>query len=87
MVGDIHRTLLKGGIFIYPSDSNHPDGKLRLLYEVAPLGNVIIQAGGAAVTRGTNPLDLLPVKHDERVAIALGSKAEVEKYQSFQQAA
>lgn len=84
MVGDIHRTLLKGGIFIYPSDSKHPEGKLRLLYEVAPLGNIIIQAGGMAVTRGKNPLDLMPTKHDERVPIALGSKAEVEKYQSFQ---
>ncbi len=87
MVGDIHRPLLKGGIFISPSDSKHADGKLRLLYEVAPLSYVIVQAGGAAVTRGTNPLDLMPTKHDERAPIALGSKTEVEKYQTFQQAA
>jgi fructose-1,6-bisphosphatase I len=84
MVGDVHRTLLKGGIFIYPSDSKHPDGKLRLLYEVAPLGNLITQAGGAAVTRGTNSLELLPTKHDQRVPIALGSKAETDKYLSYQ---
>ena len=84
MVADIHRTLLKGGIFIYPKDSKHPDGKLRLLYEVAPLGFLIIQAGGAGASRGMNPLDILPAKHDQRVPIALGTKAEIEKYQSFQ---
>lgn len=84
MVADIHRTLLKGGIFIYPSDSKHPDGKLRILYEVAPLSNLIIQAGGAGVSRGINPLDIMPAKHDQRVPIALGSKTEIEKYSSFQ---
>ena len=84
MVGDIHRTLLKGGIFIYPSDSKHPNGKLRLLYEVAPLSFLIIQAGGEAVSDKTNPLDLLPEKHDQRVPIALGNAKEIEKYQSFQ---
>jgi len=84
MVGDIHRTLLKGGIFIYPSDSKHPNGKLRLLYEVAPLSFLIIQAGGDAISDKTNPLDLLPEKHDQRVPIALGSKSEIKKYLSFQ---
>ncbi|MBI2611926.1 fructose-1,6-bisphosphatase [Candidatus Gottesmanbacteria bacterium] len=83
MVGDLHRTLLKGGIFLYPEDSKHPDGKLRLLYEVAPLSFLIIQAGGSAVSRGQNPLDILPVKHDARVPIVLGSTAEVNKYSSF----
>ena len=85
MVGDIHRTLLKGGIFLYPGDSKHPDGKLRLLYEVAPLGNLIIQAGGAAITRGGSSLDVMPEKHEQRVAVVLGTKAEVEKYLTFQQ--
>ncbi len=84
MVGDIHRTLLKGGIFIYPSDTKHPNGKLRLLYEVAPLSFLIIQAGGDATSGLTNPLDLLPEKHDQRVPIALGNAKEIEKYRSFQ---
>lgn len=84
MVGDIHRTLLKGGIFIYPSDLKHPDGKLRLLYEVAPLSFLIIQAGGNAISGVTNPLDILPEKHDQRVPIVLGNAKEIEKYQSFQ---
>ncbi|MBI4067747.1 fructose-1,6-bisphosphatase [Candidatus Gottesmanbacteria bacterium] len=84
MVADIHRTLLKGGIFLYPADSKHPEGKLRLLYEVAPLSFLIIQAGGDGVSRGVNPLDIMPSKHDQRVPIALGSKVEIEKYSSFQ---
>jgi fructose-1,6-bisphosphatase I len=84
MVGDVHRTLLKGGIFLYPPDKKHENGKLRLLYEAAPLSYLIIQAGGAAVSRGINPLDVMPEKHDQRVPIILGTKAEVEKYQSFQ---
>lgn len=84
MVGDVHRTLLKGGIFLYPSDSKHPNGKLRLLYEAAPLSFLIIQAGGAAISGAVNPLDIVPEKHDQRVPIILGSKPEIDKYVSFQ---
>ncbi len=80
MVGDVHRTLLKGGIFLYPADTKHPDGKLRLLYEAAPLSFLIIQAGGAAISGRVNPLDILPQKHDQRIPIVLGSKSEIEKY-------
>lgn len=84
MVADIHRTLLKGGIFLYPSDSKHPDGKLRILYEVAPLSFLIIQAGGDGISNGQNPLEITPKKHDQRVPIALGSKEEIIKYKDFQ---
>lgn len=84
MVGDIHRTLLKGGIFLYPADSKHENGKLRLLYEVAPISFLIIQAGGKAVSRKENALDIMPVKHDERVPIVLGTTEEVDKYLGFQ---
>jgi len=84
MVGDVHRTLLKGGIFLYPIDKKHQNGKLRLLYEAAPLSFLIMQAGGGAVSRGGNPLDIMPEKHDQRIPIILGTKAEVDKYQSFQ---
>lgn len=83
MVADVHRTLIKGGIFLYPADSKHPNGKLRLLYEVAPLSYLIMQAGGDATSGGKNPLDLEPQKHDQRVPIALGTKEEVRKYLSF----
>jgi fructose-1,6-bisphosphatase I len=84
MVGDVHRTLLKGGIFLYPPDKKHENGKLRLLYEAAPLSFLILEAGGAATSRGGNPLDIMPEKHDQRVPIVMGTKAEVEKYLSFQ---
>jgi fructose-1,6-bisphosphatase len=50
LAADIHRTLLEGGIYFYPADRKHPDGKLRLLYECAPLAFVLEQAGGAAST-------------------------------------
>lgn len=83
MVGDIHRTLLKGGIFIYPADSKHEKGKLRLLYEVAPLSYLIMQAGGDATSGMVNPLELAPQKHDQRVPIALGTKPLIEQYKSF----
>ncbi len=80
MVADVHRTLLKGGIFIYPDDSEHPDGKLRLMFEVNPLSYIMLQAGGSAVSLGKNPLDILPEKLEQRVPVAMGSKTEVEKY-------
>lgn len=83
MVGDIHRTLLKGGIFIYPADQKHESGKLRLLYEVAPLSFLMMQAGGDATSGITNPLELTPTKHDQRVPIAIGTKSMVEQYRSF----
>jgi len=84
MVGDVHRTLLKGGIFLYPPDKKHENGKLRLLYEAAPLSFLIVQAGGSATSRGGDPLDIMPEKHDQRVPIIMGTKAEVDKYLSFQ---
>jgi fructose-1,6-bisphosphatase I len=83
MVGDIHRTLLKGGIFIYPVDKKHTSGKLRLLYEVAPLSFLMRQAGGDATSGMNDPLEIVPVKHDQRVPIAMGNKDEVAKYRSF----
>lgn len=83
MVADIHRTLFKGGIFIYPADAKHPHGKLRLLYEVAPLGFLITQAGGTVISSGVNALEMVPEKHDQRVPVAIGSSQEVQKYGSF----
>jgi fructose-1,6-bisphosphatase I len=83
MVADIHRTLLKGGIFIYPADSKHKEGKLRLLYEVAPLSFLIMVSGGMALSNNSNPLEIIPQKHDQRVPIVLGNKIEVEKYATF----
>ena len=60
MVGDIHRTLLYGGIFGYPADNKNPDGKLRLLYEAAPMSFLMEQAGGSALTGKNRIMDLKP---------------------------
>jgi len=83
MVGDVHRTLIKGGIYGYPADLERPEGFLRLMYEVNPMSYLIQQAGGLAESNGQNPLDIEPANLHQRVPIVLGSKKEVEHYQSF----
>lgn len=84
MVADVHRTLLKGGIFLYPADSKHANGKLRLLYEVAPFSFLIRASGGDAISYNQDPLEISPETHDQRVPIALGSTNEIATYRSFQ---
>ncbi|MEI1278166.1 class 1 fructose-bisphosphatase [Leptospira venezuelensis] len=87
LVADFHRNLLKGGIFLYPNDtksSKYPKGKLRLLYEVAPMALIAEQAGGMAVTvEGKRILDLEPEKLHERTTFVVGSKNEVEHFLTF----
>lgn len=83
MVADVHRTLLKGGIFLYPADKKTPQGKLRLMYEVNPMSYVIMQAGGRAVSSAGNPLDIVPTSLHQKTPIVLGSPQDVETYQSF----
>lgn len=80
MVADVHRTLLKGGIFLYPSDQKSPNGKLRLIYEINPFSFIISQAGGMATTNGKDPLTLLPSSLHQTAPIALGSKHEVKLF-------
>jgi fructose-1,6-bisphosphatase I len=78
MVADVHRVLLKGGVFLYPPTKNSPAGKLRLLYEVNPLGLIIEQAGGKAVA-GTEPvLNVQPEALHQRIACCMGSPDEVD---------
>ncbi|PIV10022.1 class 1 fructose-bisphosphatase [Candidatus Roizmanbacteria bacterium CG02_land_8_20_14_3_00_36_15] len=83
MVADVHRILFQGGIFMYPSDSKHPQGKLRLMYEVNPMAFLIREAGGLATSNGNDPLKIKPLSLDQRVPIALGSKEEIEKYLKY----
>ncbi len=73
MVADMHRTLLKGGVFLYPADEKNPDGKLRLLYEAIPMGFLVEQAGGAAMSRGGSVLDIEPQGLHQRVPVYLGA--------------
>ena len=83
LVADVHRTLLEGGIYFYPSDRTHPDGKLRLLYECAPLAFVVEQAGGAATTGDERVLDVAVESIHQRVPLAIGSRSEVDRYTQF----
>jgi len=77
MVSDVHRTLLKGGVFIYPQTHDRPEGKLRLLYEAMPMAMLMEQAGGCAVTGSGRILDVTPNALHQRVPVILGSSEEV----------
>lgn len=78
LVADFHRNMLSGGIFLYPADQKSPMGKLRLLYEAAPLALLAEQAGGLA-TDGRGPiLDIAPTALHQRVPLVIGSKRDVE---------
>lgn len=83
MVADVHRTLLKGGIFLYPKDEMHPTGKLRLLFEVNSMSYLIIQAGGKAVSGVGSPLVIIPEDLHQRVPIALGSPENIDEYRKI----
>ncbi|MDU0353134.1 class 1 fructose-bisphosphatase [Paraglaciecola aquimarina] len=80
MVGDIHRVLCRGGIFLYPFDNREPEkaGKLRLLYEANPMAFLIEQAGGLADTGAGRIMEVMPEAIHQRVPVILGSKEEVE---------
>ena len=83
LVGDIHRILMQGGVFLYPGSTEQPEGKLRLLYETAPLAMIIEQAGGKAITGTENILDIIPEKLHQRTPVILGSIEDVELVESF----
>jgi fructose-1,6-bisphosphatase I len=86
MVADVHRTLLEGGLFMYPADMTDPTkpkGKLRLLYEVAPMGMIVEQAGGRASTGTERVLELKATDYHQRVAIIVGSPDDVALAEEF----
>lgn len=80
MVGDIHRVLCRGGIFMYPFDKRNPEkpGKLRLLYEANPMAFLMEQAGGLASTGKGRIMEVMPTEIHQRIPTILGSKEEVE---------
>ncbi|MEO5358012.1 MAG: class 1 fructose-bisphosphatase [Nitrospirae bacterium YQR-1] len=79
MVADVHRTLLKGGIFAYPADKKSTKGKLRVLYEVFPMCMMVEEAGGLAVdAAGKRILDIVPTEIHQRTPVFLGSRKEIE---------
>ena len=78
LVADFHRTLLKGGLFMYPKDKNSPKGKLRFSFEAAPLAFIVEQAGGRASTGKQRILDITPTGIHDRLPLFIGSKSDVE---------
>jgi len=87
LVSDFHRNLLYGGIFLYPADykknQNKPEGKLRLLFEAAPIAFIAEQAGGYATTGTQRMLDIQPEHLHQRVPLIVGNKSEVLRYEDF----
>ncbi len=83
MVADMHRTLIKGGIFMYPADKSNPNGKLRLQYECNPMTFLLEAAGGIGSTGTGNILDVVPTELHQRVPIYIGSKNLVNKALEF----
>jgi fructose-1,6-bisphosphatase I len=79
MVGDVHQTLLYGGVFGYPSDVENPNGKLRLLYEGAPMSFIVEQAGGVATTGTEHVMEITPNIVHQRIPITMGSKSNVKE--------
>lgn len=83
LVADIHRNILKGGIFIYPSYAGHPKGKLRLLYECNPIAMLIEQAGGTATDGANRILDIKPTELHQRTPFFVGSTNMVKDAERF----
>ncbi|XP_028911786.1 fructose-1,6-bisphosphatase 1 [Ornithorhynchus anatinus] len=80
MVADVHRTLVYGGIFLYPANAKSPKGKLRLLYECNPMAYVMEKAGGLATTGGQAVLDIVPTDIHQRAPVVMGSPDDVREY-------
>ena len=85
MVAEVHRIILRGGIFMYPRDTRDPSkpGRLRLLYEANPMAMLIEQAGGWASTGRVRLLDVQPHSIHERIPVILGSRNEVERVERY----
>jgi fructose-1,6-bisphosphatase I len=79
MVGDVHRTLLYGGVFGYPGDTKNPNGKLRLLYEGAPMSFIMEQAGGLSTTGKERVMEITPEYVHQRVPVLMGSKNAIQE--------
>jgi fructose-1,6-bisphosphatase I len=86
MVADVHRTLMYGGMFAYPADMKNKDGKLRVLYECFPMARIIEEAGGRAIVGKKSilrVLDIIVEKIHQRSSIIIGTKEEIDKYESI----
>ena len=82
-VADFHRNLVKGGVYIYPSNTRNPDGKLRLMYEANPMAMIVEQAGGKALTGNGRILDVEPTALHQRTPVYIGSPSMVDDAVAF----
>ncbi len=82
MVADFHRTLLRGGVFMYPPTKTHSEGKLRLLYEANPIAFIAEQAGGIATDGNQRILDIQPTGIHQRTPLIVGSQVEMTEFQN-----
>jgi fructose-1,6-bisphosphatase len=87
LVADFHRTMLKGGVFLYPPTQHYPAGKLRLLYEANPIAFLAQQAGGLASDGRRNILEMAPENLHQRTALFVGSRHEMQHLHRFAEAA
>ncbi len=83
LVADFHRTLLRGGVFLYPPTDRDPCGKLRLLYEANPVAYIAEQAGGFATDGRGRILEIQPEGIHQRTPLIVGGKSEIEEFQRF----
>ena len=83
LVADFHRTLLQGGIFMYPAGKGAPEGKLRLLYECSPIAMLAKQAGGRASTGARDVLEVIPDSLHQRVPLYVGNSELVDLAEEF----
>ena len=82
MVSDLHRNLIKGGIFMYPATLDKPKGKLRLLYECNPFAFILEVAGGKATNGKQRILDVVPTELHQRSPLFIGSKGMMEELET-----
>jgi len=82
-VADFHRTLLRGGVFLYPKTAKDPQGKLRLMYEANPIAFLAEQAGGMATDGAQRILEKQPEKLHQRTPLIVGSKREVTQIMEY----
>ncbi len=85
MAAEVHRILVRGGVFMYPSDAKSKMGKLRLMYEANPMSFIVEQAGGGATTGLQRVMEVSPTGIHQRVPIMLGSKNEIDRISSYHQ--
>jgi fructose-1,6-bisphosphatase I len=85
LVADFHRTLLRGGVFLYPPTDKNPEGKLRLLYEANPVAFIAEQAGGCATAGTQRVLEIQPTEIHQRTPLIVGGKSEMKAFEEFVQ--